>query len=278
MSILLFNDPTVPPAPPPPNPTTGGLTPSIWLAGDRIGGQSGGNPSVTVWSEEGTLNAMTQFNLSLQPTITPSGLNNLPTVHFGLGQNLSATETNIEYIVPWTLCAVVKTGGHITLANLSTATGPATVFFDLNGTTLSAKIQHSNTQLVNVTWPCAGTWNVISIVYLGNGLANGLSAYVNGTLQTPTVVSDTLGGLTTNADSPWYVGSPGSFTGGEVAEILLFMPLLTTIDRQTIETYLNNKWFVVPTPTPPGTGIYGTAQETINLTQFPIQAPFDQNQ
>lgn len=280
MGIVLLSPALAPPTPPTPPGPAGGLTPALWLSGDRIGGQSGGNPKIAIWDEIGTLNVMSQFNPMLQPSITPNGLNSLPTVRFGLGQYLSAAETNIEYNVPWTLIAVVKTGGHVTLANLGIANGPATVFFDLNATTLSSQIQHSNAQLVNVNWPCTPTaqFKIVSIKYLGSGTAAGLTGYVNGVQQAPTIVSDSLATTSTIANSSWYIGSPGNFSGGEVAEVMLFIPQISDSDRLTVEAYLNTKWFTVPTPTPTGAGSYGTGQEVLNLNAFPIPAPFDQDQ
>lgn len=278
MAIVIFGQSTASSNPVNPPGPAGGLTPAIWLASDRIGGQSGGNRKISSWDENGTLNVMTQFDSTRQPTLLPSGLNGLPLVRFGSGQNLSGAQVNVEYTQPWTLVAVVKTGGRITLSNIGLSTGPAVTFFDLNASTLSTQIQHSNTQLVNVTWPVAGLWNTIAITYLGFGLANGLTAWVNGVLATPTIVNDNLGALTTRANAPWFVGSPGVFTGGDIAEVMLFTPQISNTDRLTVESYLYTKWFVLPTTTTAGTGTRGTGQDILNLTAFPIQAPFDQDQ
>lgn len=280
MSLILLSPALVGPPPPIP-PTAGSLTPRLWLSGDRIGGQSFGNPKIVIWSEEGTLNAMSQFDSSLQPSIVVNGLNSLPVVNFGLGQNLRAAQENVAYTTSWTLVAVVKASGQTELANLSyNPNGAQVVFFNMNGTTLSARVQHSNTQLASVTWPGGGvgTWNVVAITYLGNGLGNGFSAWVNGVLQTATITNDSLGGLSTSTDAPWFVGSPGSLTGGQIAEVLLFISHLSTTDRQTVESYLTNKWFTVPTPIAPGTGVKGTGMDILRLTAFPIAAPLDQDQ
>lgn len=275
MSILLFNDPGEGPAPPP--PPAGSLTPDIWLASDRIGGQSMGSGKITSWAEEGTLNVFTQFNPSLQPGLVPFGLNSLPVVRFNAGQHLSAGQVQVPFTDSWTVCAVVKTTGQVQLGNVS---APGTIFFDISGGTLGAKVKHSVSELISVTFDATpvDTYKIVSITYIGTGLASGFTGFVNGVQKTTTIVSDTLAGLSSSTDEAWYVGAPGGLTGGNVAEIMLFLPHLTTEDRETIEDYLNNKWFVAIPATPQGTGTFGTGQEVLNLNAFPIQAPFDQDQ
>lgn len=275
MSQLLFGTPGAGPAPPP--PPAGSLTPDIWLMADHIGGQSMGYDKITFWSEEGTLNSFTQFVRASQPAITPAGLNGLPTVQFSAGQNLSANETRVNYTDSWTIIAVVKTTGQFQLGNVG---APGTIFFDISGSTLGAKVKHSLTELVSVSFDASpiDTWKIVSITYLGTGVASGFTGYINGVLKTTTIVSNTLAALSSATDSAWYIGSPGSLTGGNVAEVLLFLPHLTDEDRATMEAYLNTKWFVATSPTPTGTGTRGTGHDVINLNAFPIQAPFDQNQ
>jgi hypothetical protein len=97
---------------------------------------------------------------------------------------------------------------------------------------------HGGPSLTNADWIGSG-WSTASFVYTNVG-----TIYKNGSLISNSAV---VGSARTNSSvtTTLYIASRNSaslFLNGDISEILIYNGALTTTQRQSVETYLNNKW------------------------------------
>jgi hypothetical protein len=226
---------------------TNGL--SLWLEADSGVILSGGN--VTQWDDQSG-NGYTATN-SGNVTYTSSGINSKPAFTFSNGF-LYGTGGSFGLLTTFSLCMVVV---------------PDHPTFDSNGIMFGvpsdspASVDHGWTSSIyNLSPPAVAMITAFS----GNTLSQGNQDLVYGT---PTLiestydvgaspkwtlyknsVSDGASGLSTaivvTADNTFYIGKgPSGYQyGGMIAAIFFYNRVLTSEERQSLETYCNSKYAI----------------------------------
>jgi len=88
----------------------------------------------------------------------------------------------------------------------------------------------------------SGKTYIIAVTYDGSALASGVKVYINGTLETMTVVTDTIASaLATGAQ--FHVGSNGGNSDANIHfEQTLYNRALTAAEVATLSVYMNQRW------------------------------------
>ena len=102
---------------------------------------------------------------------------------------------------------------------------------------------------------CNGKYRLLTATYDGSGVAAGVKVYVDGTLVTMTTLSDTLGGLSINANGTqlFAVGGQANDGGNMVAGRVGFFQMDLNVATQTYITANFSTANLGPPPNIPGT-------------------------
>ncbi len=252
---------------------TNGL--KFWLRGDT-GVVTNSQGMVSQWSDQSIYtNHAVQATTTNQPRWIGNALNGKPVIKFnGTNSFLQATSpiwasNDFSYIVIWKKDADSLTH-HCVLARPQSAATPGNYFFfgSLNGTSSATNVMLNTSACVGSTnlFPNTTTYSLTSVTRSDN-VTKGTKLYVNGLLDSE---SSTTGGITTVGSTGYqfFVGGWGGYFGNiSIAEILVYDRSLSTSERQSVETYLQTKFFSdTQAPTAP-IGLTATAASTsqINL-------------
>ena len=244
-------------------PTTG-LT--FWVdASDPLGNGSTPVPgALSTWvnkaptAQQDGLAAVVQASPTNQPTLTTAatGLNGLPVVRFdGVNDFMQNPFTTAlgqatEIFMVWKADSI---GGNASIAfdGFSPA-GRQTMAYENQGGVNMIDMGAGTPAGANSGIASSfSTAIYTTAIYNGNG-----SLWIDGAPQTftnPYVGTNPLDGVTLGGRYDTY---PGGGSGdrfsldGYIAEMLVYNSPLDTTDRNAVESYLDNKWFVVSTPEP----------------------------
>jgi hypothetical protein len=214
------------------NATTGGSTPAD-------------NESVARWEDKSAnANHATQTNASFRPDRRVSEVNGLDTIDFDGGNDelIGASDLTSRQSDAKTVFVVVAadvTGILIPFClynNIGTSSGQTGA--------ITIEIGY---RCITYTWlsstPVSTTGaSMISLTQASTGdLHAAVSMWLDGTSVTRTTGTD---GTLSDLSNPYVVGESG--TGGnydgDLCEIIVYDTELSTTDRETVETYLANKW------------------------------------
>lgn len=219
-----------------------GLT--IWLKADAIAGLNDGDAVATWADSSGNGNNATQVVAGNRPIYERNILNRKPVVRFTaanahtmafavgpanqanltifwVGKHTSATAYS------WVLGCSGGTGGlllyRLTNAQTVTMTGGISRRYSNTSTT-----NHYETWRYTGGAPSVEAWD------------NGVSQTVTGAGVLPAKIGATAG--------TWGLGGVlTAYFDGDLAELLIYYGALTDPERESVETYLYNRWFVYPT-------------------------------
>lgn len=200
-----------------------------------------GSSTASVWADKsGNANDATQSTGGNQPTISTLAINGLTALSF----NGSSSSMNLTNAIPesgLTVFAVVKnagTGGDQDVVNLWDSTNYGSVL----GAT-GTQLKWWNGKPGNYNGVLAGTVSTTQAqLFAGtyDDVTGAQVLYLNGTQ------------IGTGTITPIGWSGPGSigclrginvqYWNGLIAEIVIYNTVLTTLQRQNVETYLRNKW------------------------------------
>lgn len=179
----------------------------------------------------GNINHATQSTAASKPTTGTRTINSLNTLDFDGGDVLNLT-TEMSYASGNTIFAVVEFD--------DTATNKTII----SGTTGGPNIRGDSTEKIDIV--NAGTAVVL------DGTASLAAATVVSVVTSDGLNQTWLDGVSdgSNASSPaytkglGYIGSrvAADYMDGKIGELIVFNRVLSTTERQTVETYLTTKW------------------------------------
>ena len=213
--------------------------------------------TVGTWSNiaSGASGAVTQSTDANRPTYATNSLNGKPVLHFNGANNnvLSSTSTYSNTGSTVSAFAVVRrTADTTNSGRVFGFIGPSSntdwnnnsnwcLNSGANGSTFCVERANGHNQ---------GALPSVNTAYLMEVIIDGTNCttYLNGT-AIGTAFSST-GNFNINqigVGDGWGNGTPSWPMTGDIAEIILYNSALNTTNRQTIESYLTNKWLNVPT-------------------------------
>jgi alpha-tubulin suppressor-like RCC1 family protein len=245
----------------------------FWLASDR--GVTLSGTQITSWADQSGLgNTATQGTSSKRPVILNSQINGKPIVKFdGVDDYLMANSyawlnKDYSYFIVWK-----KDGdglvGHTPLARASSLTSLGNHFqlYSANGlSVLKADAYGTEADAISsATYGNDVNYQSVAVTRKDN-TASGTKLYVNGALQgqsSATATSNPVG--TTGYE--FYLGSWGTSHGKlSIAEILVYDRALSDLERQSVSTYLEQRYALVPVATPTFSAEGGVSTFNRNVT------------
>ena len=197
-----------------------------------------GRGSISAWRDKsGNGNTLSQATSSQQPSLISSGVGGLPVVRF-----TGSSSTNLQTSA-FTSLGTQGLTFILVEQNMTDpgSAGAAPFSFGASGSPNSGIVFQNNAGLQPLTGIAFNSSTPrIDIYYRPNTSGSGsATGYVNGT--SVSVADSTTGTYsTTFAVGIRLVGNlPMS---GDICELLIFNTALTTAQRQTVETYLSQKW------------------------------------
>jgi uncharacterized repeat protein (TIGR03803 family) len=254
-----------------------------WLRADA-GVTANGSGLVSAWADQsGQANNASQGNASQQAQFVANAINGNPALSFnGIGDfyNLASQVLTSQQ---FTIFAVVSDTGTSTsgyreiFSNWDAATGnavPSIFLGTANGTSPNRSARLSgdfggSTGVGTITNPAN------PFVFSGVNGASDVSLYQNGTLFAQRYPLSPR-----NFSGPYVLGQQGNLNGeywqGDIAEVLVYNRALGTAERQSVEAYLENKYFTIPL----ANWTQGAAgySQTINATGAPAASPLSWRQ
>lgn len=221
----------------------------LWLKADALALNDG--DAVGTWTDSsGNGKDATQATSAKKPVFKTAIRNGLPVIRFD-GVDDWLQTPNITWGTTVSIFVVCTT--------TSTANGDVVnIYSNAIGSVYEMRVDGSSQIAFRPSDTGGGTCEATKGITILTGswfycagvrAAGSSTAYVNGS------AGSTNSGCATqrSGDSPVSIGefSLGfQFFGGDVAEIVIYNAALGTSDRQGIEDYLYNKWFVAPVETP----------------------------
>ena len=207
---------------------------------------------VTTWANKGSAGATLdaeQIIPGVGPAVSPNALNGRSVLTVANTQSLwTKNNTGISGGQDRTLFAVGcrKNSGSMYLAHQG-GLGPNNTVFGISS---------QNDNQYNYTWANditmgIRTTNIYEIYDFMIASSNGTANLISGGVLASG--SKTLAPNTTN-DKLFLGSRPTIGSQGDLAEVILFNRALTAQERGDVEAYLQSKWFISGTPTPPPAG------------------------
>lgn len=226
----------------------------MWLDAADLTSMTLSGANVSQWTDKsGSGNSVTQASSGSQPT-TGGTLNGLNTLYF-TGKTM--TYTGISVSAQTVFCIYLN--NTFTPYGEPVAVGPFAFFY-------AAPSNNVGIGRTGVTDEVLANWSTNSLttnkytIYGGTVSVSGSTTsvlYFNGTQVASTTVSSSGGSVRYN------IGHYASGTTGYLAEVLIYNSVLNQTNRQTVESYLTQKWGLTAS-LPVGhpgltTTVYGTA-------------------
>lgn len=214
---------------------------NFWYKADSL--SQADSSAVASWSDSsGVGHTATQGTGSQQPTFKKNQLNGLPALAFvRTSTQFLASGAPASYISGpgFTLFVVMNPTTVSTLQNLLGPSGTNGIQFAINGVGKpQTSKQNVGTISVATSAISAATWTIVTTDYanagtsVGHHFTNGAS---NGGLSSSTLGS---GATTTQLGA---ASAAGGF-GGSIAEIIAFNRVLTSTERATVHSYLQDRY------------------------------------
>jgi hypothetical protein len=144
---------------------------------------------------------------------------------------------NFEYTNPWSISAWINYSdvtNYIPIVVKQLAAGPFTGWqFVTHSNQVGFCIDGGNANFMRVWSPAslvANTWTHVAATYSGNGLASGVTLYINGSAVSKSIESDNVDGNSIQSTANLYVGYwpvVPSYASGKLDEIAIFTGVLS---------------------------------------------------
>ena len=152
------------------------------------------------------------------------------------GTALAFERTDSFSISAWVMTPDVVTSGYIFAKEHTTGQGYT---FSKSSTKLYFLLRKSGTNRLIVSTPTnsliVNTWQYVTVTYNGNSNASGCNIYIDGVLQTLTIVSNALSASIVSNLAPALIGarSLGDFYDGYIDEVSIWDKELTSGEETT---------------------------------------------
>jgi hypothetical protein len=218
---------------------------NLWLDGDDSSTITLNGSNVSQWDDKsGNGYNATQTTAANQPLYNSTGLNNKGILDFnGSSHYLSYPSVGSTDAV--TVFVVVKADTLASFRHILGSNGWAigyTHFLYGNTTRFSFAVNNRNPTDAFATNPFnTGVYRIVGVTADSSNVKFYLNGGADGT--TPVVAPQTMT-LGAGKIGAWenLVATVERFWDGQIAEIIIYNKVLSTTERQAVETYLTNKW------------------------------------
>jgi len=117
-----------------------------------------------------------------------------------------------------------------------TPTDVRAYYFATKNNKIRFVLSSSNTKIIIVEGNTAmntGVWYHVGVTFDGSSNANGVTFYINGSIENSTIQSNTLSGVSTNTEPLQIGGQDTFFTAGQIAKSRVWSAELTAADIAT---------------------------------------------
>jgi hypothetical protein len=232
----------------------------VWLKADAGIALQNTNNSIETWFDQsGNHNDASQLTWSKEPTSVANVLNGRPVVRFNAASNTDMGFPNPLFGTTQAEAFVVlKTGSDMpinpeSLWRVGSSGSGALAYPDSNGNIVEDFASSTPRQVGNPAQPL-NQYHLYNV----SGSANQWSASINGIVQASTT-NNTYGVW---GESPLRLGSNHGFdpfSNGDVAEVLIFTRVLSSVERDVVNAYLNGRYGLVASVPPAPTNLAATA-------------------
>jgi len=234
---------------------------ALWLKAGRLALADGAG--IASWPNLGVGGGpFVQAVPAQQPVFRLQGPKAKPTAQFHVGQSVSGPSGvlgSLDVGSSWTMSALVRLDvlvGSLAEALIVTTpgvpgSGPGLqVWFSQNAPRVS--LRDGSGGVLSAVWPTVqrGVPFLWTVNYDGSGLPAGLTAYLNGLLQTPTATVNTLTSSVASSSSALVGAEADGTLGlcGSLPELLWYAPALDTLTREMVDGYLTQSYLSQPWP------------------------------
>ena len=201
-------------------------------------------------------------------TFNAAALNGKGTIHFSGGVNCLQSINNLGIVgsTSRSIFVVMRyNGGNRMIVRTGVNVDKSAFGIETGANATLVPFQYNYDVGALEPRPAAGTYRIFEATHaLSNHVSTG---YIDGVLQ------GTITKEITTANAPVVIGQIGNgYLDGDLAEVLIYNSVLSDIDRQTIEGYLNAKWFsannapTLDAISSPATILKNSGLQTISLT------------
>jgi hypothetical protein len=227
----------------------------FWLRADS--GVTINTTLVANWADwTGSGKSAYQTNPVKQPQYIPSGINNLPLVHFDGVQNYMDCPSIFPISQDYSVTIVARFGDFVRANHLFS--GNSRQLSTANTPYVTLRNDTAHAQLKSGTALSAKTPVIITVTYRESTKQGAI--YINGEFSDSAVIGS-------NLDKNMYLGAYQGISGflGDIAEVVLYRSVLSQKDRRQLESYLFKKYAITPPPAPDS--IYTATPRHLQLYQ-----------
>jgi hypothetical protein len=255
------------------SPTDIGTNQGFWFKADSLALTNGA--SVTSWTDSfGNTGPLTDTTAGVGPIWSSSGAgpSSMPYLSFdGSSMYLDCATSTYNDSDNWTMFLVLEaTTSHasddVIVEKWDTsyaATYPYSIKQLSSTYEISARAYDGTNNPGPYSTVTASTWSIVSF---DRTLHSTMDTFLNGTIGAP--VTDNTSGTTTNT-SKLSVGSRSGGTSnawqGALAEVIYYTRVLTSTERQTVDSYLQDKYGIAVSDYP---GTYAGSTNSITEKHF----------
>ena len=212
-------------------------TPSAWYKADSITGLSDGDRVTAVVDSSGSGHSLAPVSDAIGPIYRPAGINGIPTLEFTgsatetMSSSLSMSQNNI------TMIAVIKSdlisGNH----NILDSSMVGGVGFRQTTTSISVVVRGILASTVLTTGAVTAGESLIVSTAWDTARSVG---YKNGTVGTSNAYTPAM-----TAGTTLLIGGGSSTWDGFISEVIIYHRQVTTEERATIHSYLQDKYSII---------------------------------
>jgi hypothetical protein len=219
---------------------------ALWLKADSGVTTSGSN--VAAWADQSG-NNRNATPIDYSPQYVSSAINNKPAIQFSDDEQrvLSFSHTGFYPKTIFVVGTVSVDNAYRTMVGgnsegilgnyyLQTRTDITQPAFTLSNTDELAYVAYANSLALNTPYLLGGYSDFVAGVY----------AFKNGVVGSGEIAADQLQRTLTAGyvGGGYYDGNPADYWNGYIAEVIIYNRVLTTIERQQVEGYLNAKYAI----------------------------------
>lgn len=249
--VAVVGDP--PPPPPPDPPVTDGLI--GWFAGRKMVGMTNGDAVETwqdSWINDNDLTNLTVGAVAGQPTYLTNQVNSQPAVYFPAHQYLSKSAITAGTVTGLTIVSVL---GAAPVANLGSTTAVPIMTFSAGQAIRLFQVPAAAANTNAFRFDCGGSSISSTVLQANNAWSGFTSRFLRSTktLSLDTFLAQAVTPVVAGndfVDVPFQItlgstqpGSLNGFSGGKIAEMLIYNRKLSDADVLLVEQWLKDIYF-----------------------------------
>lgn len=219
--------------------------PVVWLDGADASSMTIAT-TISQWNDKSGhgFNAV-QASAGLQPALLSPVLNNRTAVSFGGAQGMSIPAVSLSTFIMFFVFRATANGFLYEQSVDSNANNGGYMYTDTTQTVRVNRIGGASNRNFNANWGLGNTWRIVAHSFGGSNVENRLM--VNNAYQSITDFVTTADPGTSTVTDTLFLASRNNasvFLTGDIAEILVYSPILAQDRVNIVNAYLNQKWAI----------------------------------